>query len=127
MSTGAISNSVSTDLKSYFQQRNFDMHNLGQMLKSGDLQGAQQAFEAMKTLGQNGPFANGDTFKMNQREHAFEAVGQALQSGDLDGAQEAFKHLVTSFRMAHRQPVPVAAANSKTDAAASKSTLDVSA
>ncbi len=127
MSTPAISNAIHSDLKSYFQQRNFDLHKLGQALQSGDLTGAQQAFETLKTLGQNGPFASGDAFKMPQREQAFEAVGEALKSGDLTAAKEAFKQLVHSFRRAHVEPAPVAADNGQGDLQPAASALSVSA
>jgi len=104
MSTAAVStSSIYQELQSFYQQRSSDLSQLGQALQSGDLAGAQQEYQALQTLGQSGPFASGDPFKMSQREQAFEAVGQALQSGDLAGAQQAFAELKSSFR--HAVPV----------------------
>jgi hypothetical protein len=98
MSTTAVSsNSLYQQLQSFYQQRQADVKQLGQALKSGDLAGAQQAFNALQTLGQSGPFANADPFSNNQREQDFVAIGQALQSGDLAGAQQAFSALQSSF------------------------------
>lgn len=105
MSTAAvISSSIYQELQSYFQQRNSDLQQLGQSLQSGDLAGAQQEFNAIQTLGQSGPFASGDPFKMSQREQAFQAIGQALQSGDLAGAQQAFAQLKSTFAHKHIEP-----------------------
>jgi hypothetical protein len=101
MATTAVStSSLYQELQTYFQQRSSDLQQLGQALQSGDLAGAQQEFQALQTLGQSGPFANGDAFKMSRREQDFEAIGQALQSGDLTGAQQAFAQLESTFRRA---------------------------
>lgn len=98
MSTTAVSsNSLYQQLQSFYQQRQSDLQQLGQALQSGDLNGAQTAFNALQTLGQSGPFANADPFHNNQREQDFAAIGQALQSGDLAGAQQAFASLEQSF------------------------------
>ena len=101
MSTAAVSaSSIYQELQTYFQARNSDLQQLGQALQSGDLAGAQQEFQAIQTLGQSGPFANGDPFKLSQREQDFQAIGQALQSGDLAGAQQAFAQLQSTFHRA---------------------------
>jgi hypothetical protein len=124
MSAAAIAtNSIHQDLHTYFQQRSADLQKLGQAIRSGDLAAAQQEYQAIQDLGQSGPFANGDPFKMSPRERAFEAVGKALQSGNLSAAQQAFHHLVSSFRRAHVQPPPAldetsAPASSGSDATA---------
>jgi hypothetical protein len=98
MSTAAVSgNSIYQQLQSFYQQRQADVKELGQALKSGDLAGAQQAFNALQTLGQSGPFASADPFSNHQREQDFAAIGQALQSGDLAGAQQAFAALQSTF------------------------------
>jgi hypothetical protein len=102
MSTAAVSSSSTSSiyqqLQSYFQQRQSDLQQLGQSLQSGDLAGAQQEFSALQTLGQSGPFANGNDFKNSQRQQDFNAIGQALQSGDLAGAQQAFAQLASTFQ-----------------------------
>ncbi|MFZ0760721.1 MAG: hypothetical protein WAM69_12290 [Candidatus Sulfotelmatobacter sp.] len=104
MSTSAISStSLNQQLQQYFQTRQSDLQQLGQALGSGDLTGAQTACNNIVSLGQSGPFANGNPFKINQREQDFTDIGQALQSGDLAGAQQAFSTLQTAF--ARAQPV----------------------
>lgn len=104
MSTAAVStSSIYQQLQSYFQSRQSDLQQLGQSLQSGDLAGAQQEFSALQTLGQSGPFANGNDFKSSQRQQDFNAIGQALQSGDLAGAQQAFAQLQSTFRPRHQQ------------------------
>jgi len=44
-------------------------------LQKGDLAGAQQEFKAIQDLAQSGPFANGDAFKISQRQQDFTALG----------------------------------------------------
>lgn len=95
--TPVASNSLFQQLQSFNQQRQSDLKQLGQALQSGDLNNAQQLFNALQTLGQSGPFANADPFSNNQREQDFTAIGQALQSGDLAGAQQAFTALEQTF------------------------------
>jgi hypothetical protein len=95
MSTSAVSSSSLYDqLQSFFQTRTSDVQQLGQALSSGNLSAAQTAFSNLTTLGQSGPFANGDTFRNSQREQDFNAIGQALQNNDLAGAQSAFQSLL---------------------------------
>jgi hypothetical protein len=106
-----------TGVQPYFQQRNTDLSQLGSALQSGDLKSAQQDYNAIVALGQNGPFAKGVPFANTQREQDFTAIGKALQSGDLATAKQAFIQLENSFRnhtrSIHLQPVsaqPVAPA-----------------
>jgi hypothetical protein len=104
MSTAAVSsNSIYQQLQSYFQSRQSNLQQLGQSLQSGDLAGAQQEFSALQTLGQSGPFANGNDFRSSQRQQDFNAIGQALQSGDLAGAQQAFAQLASTFQPRQQQ------------------------
>jgi hypothetical protein len=99
MSTAAVSSSsVHQQLQQYFQTRGTDLGQLGQALTSGNLSDAQTAYNNIVSLGQSGPFAGGNPFKLTGREQDFTAVGQALQSGDLAGAQQAFQSLVNTFR-----------------------------
>ncbi|MGD0823939.1 MAG: hypothetical protein ABR908_05110 [Terriglobales bacterium] len=94
MSTAAVSSqSIYQELQSFYQNRNADLSQLGSALKSGDLNGAQQAYSTLASLGQNGPFANSEPFSKSSRAQAFETIGQDLQSGDLAGAQAAFATL----------------------------------
>ncbi len=94
MSTAAVSSSsIFLELQSFYQNRQADVKQLGSALQSGDLNGAQQAYNALAALAQSGPFASSEPFSKSSRAQAFEAVGQALQSGDLAGAQAAFATL----------------------------------
>ncbi len=98
MSTAAVSSgSLYQELQAYFQQRRSDLQQLGQDLQSGDLTDAQTEFNAIQTLGQNGPFANGDVFYLSNRQQDFNAIGQALQAGNLADAQQAFAQLEATF------------------------------
>src|ERR1700723_3520856 len=99
MSTAAISSSsIYQQTEPYFQTRQSDLQQLGQALQSGDLAGAQTAYNNIVQLGQSGPFASGDPFSRPQREQDLTAIGQALQSGDLAGAQAAFSTLQSTFQ-----------------------------
>jgi hypothetical protein len=98
MSTSAVSSSsLYQEVQSYFQARNSDVQQLGQALQSGNLSAAQSAYNNITSLGQSGPFASGNSFRVPQREQDFEAIGQALQNGDLAGAQSAYSTLRASF------------------------------
>ena len=94
--TGSAS-SIYQQLQAYRQQRLADLADLGKALQSGDLTGAQSAFDALTALGQAGPNKNGQTFSRTDREQDFQALGKALQSGDLAGAQSAFANLSATF------------------------------
>ena len=94
MSTSAVSSSsIYQELQSFYQNRHSDLQQLGSALQSGDLNDAQQAYNALASLGQSGPFASSEPFSKSSKGQAFEAIGQALQSGDLAGAQTAFAKL----------------------------------
>jgi hypothetical protein len=94
MSTAAVSTtSIYAELQAFSQNRQTDVKQLGSALQSGDLAGAQQAYNTLVTLGQGGPFANAEPFSKNSRAQAFETIGQDLQNGDLAGAQAAFATL----------------------------------
>ncbi|HEY3974611.1 MAG TPA: hypothetical protein VGM18_16520 [Candidatus Sulfotelmatobacter sp.] len=113
MSTAAVSsNLIYKDSQQYFQQRASDLQQLGQALQNGDLTAATQEFGAISNLGQNGPFANGDSFKINQRQADFNAIGQALQNGDLAGAKQALVQLRSTFQNQRTADPPSAAGGS---------------
>lgn len=98
MSTSAVStSSLNQQLQQYFQTRHSDAQQLDQALQSGNIDAAQTAFNSIVSLGQSGPFPNGEPFAIQQREQDFSAVGQALQNGDLQGAQQAFQQLQSTF------------------------------
>jgi hypothetical protein len=99
MSTAAISSgSIYKELQQFFHSRLSDVQQLSQALKSGDLAGAQKAYNALTQLGQSGPFANGEPFRIAQRAQDFSAIGEALKSGDLAGAQHALDTLRATFK-----------------------------
>jgi hypothetical protein len=114
MSTAAVSSiSLHQELEQYFHTRQSDLQQLGQALKSGDLAGAQTAYNNIAALGQKGPFAGGNPFQISQREQDFTALGTALQSGDLAGAQQAFSALGSTFTGAKQiNPHPVSSNSS---------------
>ena len=96
MSTAAVSSSsIFQELQSFYQNRQGDLTELGSALQNGDLNGAQQAYNALAALGQSGPFGNSEPFSKSSRAQAFAAVGEALQSGDLAGTQTAFATLTS--------------------------------
>src|SRR5579863_3512000 len=105
MSTSAVSGaSLNQELQSYFQTRNSDVQQLGKALSSGNLEQAQVAYNNITAVGQGGPFASGNSFRVPQREQDFQAIGQALQSGDLAGAQSAFAALKATANSAGETP-----------------------
>ena len=110
MSTSAVStSSLHQQIQQYFHTRQTDLHELGQALGTGDLAGAQTAFQAITQLGQSGPFASGDPFANSRREQDFTNIGQALQSGNLAGAQQAFSALKATLQKNNgSQPAPIA-------------------
>ena len=129
MSIAAISSSLINQVSpDYFHQRRADLQQLSKDLQAGDLTAAQQDFNAIQTLAQNGPFSGGDAFKVNARQQDFAAVGQALQSGDIAGAQQAFAQLQATFNhRRHLVPPPPAPAPVNAGTAASSSATGTSA
>lgn len=108
MNTTAISGASSRPTVPYWQQRHHDLVQLSQALKSGDLNRAQAAYNALVQLGKIVPGANGVPFKMANRRQDFQAIGQALQTGDLAGAKQALQALHQTFQQPEPSPVPPA-------------------
>jgi hypothetical protein len=103
MATPPVSNlSIFQEIQSFYQNRGADIRQLGSALQSGDLNAAQQAYNTLASLGQDGPFANSEPFVRADRAKDFQAIGQALQSGDLAGARAAFADLQHSFGSRNR-------------------------
>ena len=100
--------SIYQQLQDFRSERKADLKELGQALSSGDLNAAQQAYNNLAQLGEQGPFSNSEPFRRSDRAQAFEAIGQALQSGDLAGAQQAFATLESTFggQVHHGGPEP---------------------
>jgi hypothetical protein len=92
MATSAISNSIPT-YQALNQQPDFrqEFRQLVTSLKSGDLDGAQQAYAAISQLQSNG--AAPPTNANSPIGQALSQIGQALQKGDLAGAQQALSAL----------------------------------
>jgi len=77
----------------YFQQRAVDLVKLGQALESGDLSGAQDAYNSLKTLAQNSPFGGAAAFGFTRRQQEFNVLGNDLQAGNLAAAQHVYGEL----------------------------------
>jgi hypothetical protein len=67
------------------------LQTLQSSLTSGDLKGAQSAFQTLQTILQNSATSTGTTLSANsQLSTDLSALGSALSSGDLSTAQSAF-------------------------------------
>jgi len=105
LSTGSTSGTSGTSgTESIYQQlqdfrsaRKSDLQQLGQALSSGDLATAEQDYQNLVTLGQQGPFASGGAFQRSDRAQDFQAIGEALQSGSVTSAQQAYATLESTF------------------------------
>jgi hypothetical protein len=93
-------------MRQYFEQRSDDLQQLAQALHSGDLAGAQKAYDAIVNLGKQGPFKNGVPFVLHNREQDFQAIGKALGTGDLDAARQAMTALAEAMQQPAPNPVP---------------------
>jgi hypothetical protein len=113
MSTAAVSSlSIYQEIQAFNQSRQADVKQLGSALQSGDLNGAQQAYQALAVLGEDGPFANAEPFANSNRAQAFNTIGEALDAGDLGRAQAAFAALTTRGNPASAsQPTPATVVN----------------
>ncbi len=89
-STGAI------PLQAYFKERQPEILQLNEALKSGNLAAAQQAYNNLVALGKN-VLHKDNPFLRSDRGLDFNAIGGALQNGDLAGAQQAFAALESTF------------------------------
>lgn len=96
-STATPTSSIYQQLQAYRQQRTADLTQLGQDLQAGNLSAAQTDFNTLTSLGQTGPFQNGQPFQQTNRAQDFQAIGQALQSGDVASAQTAYTALAGTF------------------------------
>ena len=97
--TGNVSDaeSIFQQLQTFRDQRKTDLQQLGTALHAGDVNAAQQAYDTLVALGQNGPFRTSEPFRRADRAQDFAAIGQALQNGDLESAQQAFTALANTF------------------------------
>lgn len=113
MSISALSNLSPQQTAAYYKTRRNDLAQLRSEIRSGDLAGARQAYQAIIKLGRSGPFQDKEPFQMTQREQDSSAIGHALQSGNLAGAQEAFQALQQTFSKVRLDPpsAPVQSTN----------------
>lgn len=88
MSTGAIS-SQPVPVISLNQERRQDIRAIGQALAANDLQGAQQAFQALEQDFHRIHQSASGTIPVEIR-HDLRALQTALKANDLQGAQQAF-------------------------------------
>jgi Skp family chaperone for outer membrane proteins len=89
--------SIYQQLQDFRSARKTDLQQLGQALSSGDLTTAEQDYQNLVTLGQQGPFASGGPFRRFDRAQDFQAIGQALQAGNATSAQQAYAALESTF------------------------------
>ena len=91
--SGVSQSSAQAAPPTYFQQRAVDLVKLGQALESGDLSGAQDAYNSLQTLAQNSPFGSAAAFGFTRRQQEFNVLGNDLQAGNLAAAQRVFAEL----------------------------------
>lgn len=114
MSVGSIASSLVSGLdsttNSTFSQMQQAWKELAASLKSGDLSGAQSAFNTITQLQQKIPSQFGNPPGNSQFSSDFQALGNALNSGNLSDAQQAFAALQNDMKSA----APPAAVGSTT-------------
>ena len=106
MSINSISSGTAAlqSLRSYFQDQKTDINQLQQSLNSGNLNDAQQAYDTLSKLIQNGPGGkNGKPFGGNETlQKDFVAIGDALKSGSTADAQKAFAQFIQDLQAARQ-------------------------
>jgi len=126
-SSTSASPAPETSWQAYVKERRSDMQTLSSDIKSGNLQGAQQEYQDLVTLGQQlDGRGNGTPFLRSDRQLDFNAIGGALQNGNLAGAEQALTALQNTFGNGHN-PVttgtPSTTAGNSTPAASSIDTI----
>jgi len=91
------SQSIYQQLQAFWSDRQTDIQQLGQALTAGSLTTAQEDYNNLVQLGEQGPFSTAQPFLRADREQDFQAIGQALESGSLTSAQQAFAQLESTF------------------------------
>ena len=84
--TSATASAVNSSITPHMSPERQAFKQLRDSLKSGDIDGAKQAYAAVIKNAPAGATLNPDS--------AFAQVGKDLQSGDLSGAQTAFKSVL---------------------------------
>ena len=93
LSEGVLSSSNSNQLKQI-------LDTLQNSLTSGDLNGAQSAFQSLQTLSQNQATASGSSLSSSQLSTDLTTLDSALSSGDLTSAQSAFTTIQSDLKNA---------------------------
>ena len=111
LSQYVLSTSSSTQLQQALQ-------TLQNSLASGDVSGAQTAFQAVQTLYQNSVTASGSSQSSgSQVSTDLAALGSALSSGDLSTVQSAFATVQTDLK-ASASPSQITEANAASQSVA---------
>ena len=87
-----------TPWQKYLAERRPEVKQLQEALQSGDLSGAEAAYNNLVSLGKSVLHQN-NPFVWTNRAADFSAIGGALQSGDLSAAQQAFSALESTFKL----------------------------
>ena len=95
--TSAISHNP-TPWQKYLAERRPEVKQLQEALQSGDLSGAEAAYNNLVSLGKSELHQN-NPFVWSNRAADFSAIGGALQSGNLSGAQQALAALDSTFKL----------------------------
>jgi phosphoenolpyruvate carboxylase len=105
MSIGAIGSISAAGLgQSVFQAGNGNqlqqtLQTLQNTLSSGDLSGAQSAFQTLQSIFQNSATASGSAGSTNsQLSNDLNTLGSALSSGSVSGAQSAFATVLNDLK-----------------------------
>jgi hypothetical protein len=87
-----------TPWQKYLAERRPEVRQLQEALQSGNLSGAEAAYNNLVSLGKTELHQN-NPFVWTNRAADFSAIGGALQSGDLSAAQQAFSELESTFKL----------------------------
>jgi hypothetical protein len=98
-------------LQAYFKERQPEVRQLAEALKSGNVSAAEKAYNNLVALG-NTVLHKDNPFLLANRALDFNAIGGALQNGDLDGARQAFSALQHTFHRTTIAPPPSLAGDS---------------
>jgi hypothetical protein len=117
--TGSNSDNNMSKMKQAWQQ-------LGQDLQSGDLSGAQSAFQTIQQLrpqqsGSSGSQAQGSS----QLSSDMQALGEALSSGNLSSAQSAFASVQNDMKSMHHHHSGGSSQSSQSSSSSVEDILDL--
>jgi hypothetical protein len=87
-----------TPWQKYLAERRPEVKQLQEALQSGNLSGAEAAYNNLVSLGKTVLHRN-NPFVWTNRAADFSAIGGALQSGNLAAAQQAFSALESTFKL----------------------------